>query len=485
MIRTVRLACLPLLVAACGTAPEYRKPDLQMPAQWKVEAPFRVGKPADDTPKGPWWLRFEDAQLNALQAKALAESPTLALASARLTQARAALGAASASLYPQVGLNGRDVRARISANRPLTNNIAPNFSTTQNDYVLSMSASYEIDFAGRVSSTVAAAKAATEQSAADYENVRLLITADLATAYFNLRAIDIEIDVLARAIALQRRSAAYASTRRELGAASGLDVAQSQALVDSTLVQVDVLRRQRAQFEHAIATLSGTPAPQFSIAPMVTLTPPPTVPIGLPSDLLERRPDVAAAERAMAAANAQIGVAAAAFYPSISLGALVGTESRLLSSLFSTASGLWSLGFTLAQPLFDGGRIRANVEGAQAGYEATVANYRRVVLTAMQETEDGIIGLAALERAHTQAQTAIASARRVLDIATTRYEGGIASQLDVITAQQGLLASERLSAQLHGQRLLTTVFLVKALGGDWQGAEANIKTGSAIGRVAD
>jgi NodT family efflux transporter outer membrane factor (OMF) lipoprotein len=461
---------LPLLLAACAVGPEYKKPQLEMPQGWKVEEPFRVGKPNDGAAKGPWWQRFGDPQLDALEAKALANSPNLTIAGARLTQARAVLAGASAGLYPQVGLAGRDARARISANRPLTNNIAPNFSTSQNDFVLALTASYEVDLAGRVSSLVAGAQASAEQSAADFENVRLLLTADLATAYFNLRAIDIEQDVLARNIALQKRSLALATTRRELGAASGLDVAQPQAPLDSTLTQVDVLRRTRAQFEHAIATLTGTPAPMFSLAPQAGTVAPPAVPIGLPSDLLERRPDVAAAERAMAAANAQIGVASAAYYPSIGLGALFGSESRLTRLWFNTASGIWSLGFTLAQPLFDGGRISANVDSARAGYEATVANYRRTVLTAMQEAEDGIIGLGALERAYAQAQVAIASAGRVLDIATTRYEGGIASSLDVITAQQSLLASERLAAQLQGQRLLTSVFLIKALGGDWEGA---------------
>jgi NodT family efflux transporter outer membrane factor (OMF) lipoprotein len=460
---------VPLLLAACAVGPEYKKPQLDMPQGWKVEEPFRVGKPNDGAAKGPWWQRFGDPQLDALEAKALANSPNLTIAGARLTQARAVLAGASAGLYPQVGLAGRDARARISANRPLTNNIAPNFSTSQNDFVLALTASYEVDLAGRVSSLVAGAQASAEQSAADFENVRLLLTADLATAYFNLRAIDIEQDVLARNIALQKRSLELATTRRELGAASGLDVAQPQALLDSTLTQVDVLRRTRAQFEHAIATLTGTPAPMFSLAPQASTVAPPAVPIGLPSDLLERRPDVAAAERAMAAANAQIGVATSAYYPSISLGALFGSESRLTRLWFNTASGIWSLGFSLAQPLFDGGRISASVDSARAGYEATVANYRRTVLTAMQEAEDGIIGLGALERAYAQAKVAIASAGRVLDIATTRYEGGIASSLDVITAQQSLLASERLAAQLQGQRLLTSVFLIKALGGDWEG----------------
>ena len=468
--RFTRLLCaaLPLWLAACATQ-DYKKPVLDLPAAWKVEAPWRMSQPSDAAPKGPWWQRFGDAQLSTLQERALADSPTLAIASARLKQARALLNAAGAGRYPQLGVGVRDSRATISANRPLNNNNAPNFTTTQNDSVVSLNASYEVDLSGRVDSTIAGARATAEQSAADFENTRLILTADLATAYFNLRAIDIEIDVLNRAIELQQRSLAVATTRRELGAASGLDVAQPQALLDGTRTQVDVLRRQRAQFEHAVATLTGTPAPVFSLAPQSNVLTPPSIPIGLPSDLLERRPDVAAAERAMAVANSQIGVASAAYYPSILLGGTYGSESRLLATLFATPSTIWSIGYALAQTLFDGGRTSANVESAKAAYEANVANYRRIVLNAMQEAEDGIIGSAALERAHTQAQVAVASAGRVLELATARYDGGVANTLEVITAQQSLLASERLAAQLLGQRLLTSVALIKALGGDWEG----------------
>ena len=461
---------LAALLSACAAGPDYKRPVLEMPVAWTVEAPWREGTPNDGAPKGAWWQRFNDPQLNALEERALAGSPTLAAANARLAQARATLDAASGGRYPQIGLTGRDARTRISANRPLTNNISPNFSTTQSDYVVGLTASYEVDLAGRVQRTIEGARASAQQSAADLENVRLLLTADLATAYFNLRSVDIELDVVTRSIALQRRSLELATSRHDLGATSGLDVAQQQALLDSTLTQIDVLRRQRGQFEHAIATLTGTPAPLFSLAADAKEMAPPAVPIGVPSDVLERRPDVAAAERAMAAANAQVGVASAAFYPSISLGGLYGSESHALSTLFSTPSLIWSLGASAAQTLFDGGRIRANAEFARAGYDVSVANYRRVVLSAMQEVEDGITGLAALERAFNQSQLAIASSRRVLDLATARYEGGVATYLDVITAQQSLLSSERQSAQLLGQRLLTSVFLVKALGGDWDNA---------------
>jgi NodT family efflux transporter outer membrane factor (OMF) lipoprotein len=466
--KAIAVVAAAVLLAGCKGGPDYRKPALDMPAAWKVEAPWREGTPNDAAPKGPWWQVFGDPQLDALEQQALSGSPTLAMADARLAQARALLAAAAAGQYPQVGVGARAARQKISENRPLTNYNSPNFSTVQNDYVGTLTVGYEADISGRLRRTLEGARATAEQSAADLENVRLLVTADLATAYFNLRALDVELDVLARSLGLQGRAVELATTRHDLGATSGLDVAQQRALLDSTLTQVDVLRKQRAQYEHAIATLTGTAAPLFSVAPQVRVVPPPAVPIGVPSDVLERRPDVASAERQMAAANAQIGIANAAFYPSITLGGTYGAESRMLSSLFDAPSLIWSLGMSLAQPLFDGGRLRANVDSARAGYDATVANYRRVVLTAMQEVEDGITGMAALERAHVQAVAAIASAARVLDLANDRYEGGVASYLEVITAQQGLLSSERLAAQLQGQRLLTAVFLVKALGGDWQ-----------------
>lgn len=466
------LAWAVLVLAGCTAGPAYRKPAVDMPVAWQLEAPWRTGTPNDLASKGPWWERFGDPQLNALEQKAMLGNQTLAAANARLAQARALVTASSASLFPQVSLGARAARQQISANRPLTNYNTPNFSTIQNDYAASLSVSYEVDLAGRVQGLVDGASASAEQSAADLENTRLVLASDLAVNYFSLRALDTELDVLARSIALQRRALVLATDRHDLGATSGLDMAQQQALLDTTLTQVDVLKRQRAQFEHAIATLTGTPAPQFSLAPQPTPMTPPAIPPGIPSDVLERRPDVASAERAMAAANAQIGVASAAFYPSVMLAPSVGVDSRLFQRLFDAPSVLWSLGVSATQVLFDGGRMRANVDFARAGYDVTVANYRRVVLTAMQEVEDGISGVAALDRAYSQAQRAVASAGRVLDIANDRYEGGVASYLDVITAQQSQLSSERQAAQLLGQRLLTSVFLVKALGGDWQGASS-------------
>jgi outer membrane protein, multidrug efflux system len=468
------------LLAGCVAGPEYRKPALEMPAAWQVDSPWRVARPEDAAAKGPWWQAFGDPELNALEERAMAGNATLAIANARLTQARATLAATSASLFPQIGTSNRLSRQQISANRPLTNYKSPNYSTIQNELALAMSVNYEVDLAGRVAQSVNGAQASMEQSAADLENTRLVLSADLATNYFNLREIDIETDVLRRAIGLQQRSLELMDARHELGAATGLDLAQQQALLDTTRVQLDLLARQRSQFEHAIATLVGTPAAQFALPVGERVVTPPPVPLGVPSDILERRPDIAAAERAMAAANAQIGVASAAYYPSIMLGANAGFDSRALPMLFDAPSLLWAFGVTLAQTLFDGGRTKANVDFASAGYEATVANYRRVTLVAMQEVEDGITGLASLEHATQQARTAVATWQRVLDMTTARYEGGASTYFEVIIAQQSLLNAERQAAQLAGQQLVTSVFLIKALGGGWQGESLARTQASAL-----
>ena len=461
------------LFSGCQSPTPYQRPALEIPSAWKLEAPWRESAPNDAVARGPWWLQFNDPQLTRLQEQALEANPTLSLAAARLAQARANVNAASAGLFPQAAVTAREQRLRISANRPLTNYAVPNQTTVQSDYAFTFAVAYEADLWGRVKGSIDASKASAEQAGADLENFRLIVATDLAANYFNLRQIDIELKVVNSAIELQRRALDLVSARHELGVASGLERAQQQAQLDATLTQVDLLRRQRYQFENAIATLIGKPAPVFSLpadsgAAIDAARTAPALPLGLPSDLLERRPDVASAERAVAAANAQIGIARSAYYPSISLGGALGADSRALGSLLDAPSLLWSFGVSLAQTLFDGGRIGANVEFAKSGYEATVANYRRVVLTAMQEVEDGVLGSTTLDSALAQANKAVASAQKVLELANVRYQGGVATYLEVITAQQALLASQRQAAQLVGQRLLVSVFLIKALGGSWQ-----------------
>lgn len=456
------------LLAGCASAPApLPPPDLKLPAAWKAEPPFREARPADGAPKGPWWQRLGDAQLSALQEEALARNATLEAAVARLAQAQAVLAAAGAARFPQLAFGARAARQRVSANRPLASYTGTNFATVQNDFTAAFSVAYEVDLFGRIDGTVAAAQAGAEQAAADLANARLVLGADLAAAWVNLRAVDLDLDIVERSVGLQRRALQFVSERRAGGAASGLEVAQQQALLDSTLTQRDLLQRQRALFVDAIATLVGTPAPSFTVAPALVRFEPPPVPAGVPSDLLERRPDVAAAERAMAAANAQLGVARAAGFPSVTLGAGYGAESRVLSSLLDAPSILWSLGAQAAQVLFDGGRLKANEAFAKAGWDLAAANYRRTVLGAMQEVEDGLAGAAHLGRAAAQAEQAAESARRLLALSSARYEGGAGTYLEVITAQQGALAAERLAAQLQSQQVLASVFLVKALGGGW------------------
>ena len=470
--RTYAAAALALALSACA-APDYHRPDVQTPVAWKLEPPWRESSPRDTLDKGQWWERFGDPTLSALEQKVLASNTSLEAATQRLEQARATARAAEAGLFPQIGVGARTSKLRSSANRPLTNYSQSVYSTVQPDNVVGLTVSYEADLAGRVHSAISGAQASAQQAAADFANTRLMLTAELASSYVNLRELDIELDVLRKSIDLQRRALELITSRHDLGAASGLEVAQQQGVLDSTLTQVDVLAKSRAQYEHAIATLVGTPAPEFSLPAQVRDMTPPAIPLGIPSDVLERRPDVASAERAMAAANAQIGVARAAFFPSIMLTpTTAGYESRDLTTLFNAPSLIWSFGISATQILFDGGRRRANVDFANAGYQAAVANYKTRVLTAMQEVQDGISGLAALERASEQSQRAVASAQRVLDMANARYEGGATTYLDVITAQQSLLSAQRQRAQLLGQRLLTSVFLVKALGGDWAGPQA-------------
>lgn len=454
-------------LSGCAVGPAYVKPTVEVPANWQLESPWRTARPADAQAKGAWWERFNDADLNALAQKAMQANQTLAAAQARLEQSRALVAVSAASMFPQLSLGTKASELRISANRPLTNYSSPNKTTVQNDFSAILAVNYEADLWGRVQSQVDGATASSEQVAADLENTRLILASDVAVNYFNLRALDIELDVLARSVVLQTASLELANHRRNTGSASGLDVAQQQALLDTTLTQVDIIKRQRAQFEHALATLTGTPAPLFQLPSRVVTLLPPEIPLAIPSDVLERRPDVAGAERAMAAANAQIGVAKAAFYPTVIFGPTYGNDSTRTASLFNAPSLLWSLGISATQTIFDGGRISANLAFSQAGYEITVANYRRTVLTAMQEVEDGLSGVSSLDRAIAQAQRAVESNRRVLDIAKARYEGGISNYQDLITAQQSQLNSERLATQLLGQRQLASVFLIKALGGDW------------------
>jgi outer membrane protein, multidrug efflux system len=460
------------VAAGCAVGPDYHKPAADVPPAWQPEAPWREAAPSDAALKGDWWRLFEDDALNPLVDRALTGNQSLRVAAARLDQARAQLTAAAADLYPSVSLSAAAARGRTSGNRPLSAYSVPNQAIVQNDFELGPTVNYEADLFGRVRREVEGARASAQQAEADFENTRLLLTAQLVTDYFALRELDAELAVVRHSLDLQRDALGFIASRHDLGFATGLDLAQQQALVDASATQLELLDYQRAQHEHAIATLVGIPAPNFTIPAALATSSLPTIPLGVPSDLLQRRPDVASAERSMAAANARIGVARAAYYPSIILGAgfgepNAGWQSNALATLFEAPSRLWSLGLSATQTLFDAGKTRANVRFATADYSAAVATYRQTVLTAMEEVENGITGLASLGRAVTQADASVTSAQEAFDIATARYKGGVDTYLEMITAQQVLLGNQRQAVQVRGLEFATAVYLVKALGGGW------------------
>jgi outer membrane protein, multidrug efflux system len=473
---------LPVLFAGCAVGPDYHRPTADVPTAWKPEAPWHEAAPNDDALKGSWWELFEDPTLSSLIEQSLEDNQNLRVAAARLTAARSEVTVAASALYPSVGLSAEAGRGEIAANRPLSAYNTPNASTTQNDFVLGPTVDYEVDLFGRVRREVEGAKASAQQAEADFENTRLMLTAQLATDYFSVRELDAEIEVVRRSIELQYKALDFVTARHDLGFATGLDLAQQQSLLESSATQLELLQNQRAQTEHAIATLVGTAAPNFTLPPGALTTALPVLPVGLPSDLLQRRPDVASAERAMAAANAQIGVAKAAYFPTIDLlpifgGPTVGWQSNALSTLIEAPSLLWSVGLSATQTLFDAGKTRAKVRIARADYEGSVASYRQAVLSAMEEVENGITGLASLHRASTQAEASVRDEQRAFDIASDRYKDGVDTYLDVITAEQTLLTDQRQAVQIRGQQFTTAVYLVKALGGGWELPPSTASTG--------
>lgn len=457
------------LLAACTVGPDYQRPQAEVPPEWHTDSFWRVAAPSHAPIAPDWWTGFADPTLATLETQALAQNQTLAAASAHYEQAKATLANTSAQRVPEVDFNAQASRFRISHDRPLTNYATPTQSTVQNNIQLGPTISYDTDLFGRIRRQVEGAQASAEQSADDLANARLVLTTDLATDYFSLRELDNEIDVLNQSVKLQQKALDYVNTEHDLGSVSGLDVLQQKSQLDSTRVQAQLLLNQRAQFEHAIAALVGVPAPQFAIEPKVLDIKPPTVPLGVPSDVLQRRPDVASAERAMAAANAQIGVAKAAFFPSLTLTPGIGWESTEFANLLTAPTLMWTLGATVGQVIFDGGRRAANVKFASEGYKATEANYRQTVLGAFQQVQDGITGLSVLDGAAKQSREAVEDAQRLLSLANDRYSGGLVAYLNVIDAQESLLTSERTDVQIHGQQLTLSVALVKALGGGWDG----------------
>lgn len=462
-------AGLSVWLAGCAVGPKYQRPAMPAPPAWKTEGPWREAAPKDAFPKGAWWEIFHDEELNHYEQQLLAANQSLAAAADRLNQARSQARVASAALFPTLSADPSVSRIRYSANRPAI--IAPTTTMTQSLYEIPFALNYEVDLFGRARKNVQAANASLQSTAADLQNVQLVLTAELAADYFSLRELDAETQVVQESVKIQQQGLILVNHRHEGGIASGLDLAQQQTLLDSTVTQLYLLQQQRDQFEHAMAVLTGNAASIFNVAVAPLRSTPPPVPLGVPSDLLERRPDVATAERAMAQENALVGVAKSSFYPQFTISGSGGFQSTSLSSLISTPSAFWSLGGDLLQPVFNGGRNRANLAFAKSAYDESVANYRESVLTAFQQVEDGLSGLNSLSRAAESQNAAVADAHRALDIANDRYVGGLTTFLDVITAQSVLLTNERLSTQLLGQQMVTSVLLVKALGGGWNASE--------------
>jgi outer membrane protein, multidrug efflux system len=462
---------------ACTVGPRYQRPQAPTPAPdaWKTQPPWQQAAPKDAIPKGAWWQVYHDSQLDAYEQQLLAANQSLIAARDRLNQARSLARVATADYFPQLSADPSAVRERGSGNRPLNGQtptvvngvVQPVPPYTQSVYTIPFSLSYEADLFGRVRRNLEAANASLQSTAADLGNVQLVLTAELAADYFSLRELDAEYRVVEESVGYQQKGLDLLNDRHSGGIASGLEVAQQQAVLESTISQAALVEQSRAQYEHAIAVLVGQPAPSFTVPPLPLRATPPPVPLGVPSDVLERRPDIASNEREMAYENAQVGIARTAFYPHITLSGGGGWQSTEFSNLLNAPSLFWSLGADALEPIFQGGRNRANLAAARAAYDQSVANYRQTVLTAFQEVEDGISNLSTLSQALSTQTAAVDAARRALDIANSRYIGGVTSYLDVITAQTTLLGSERLETQLLGQQMVSSVYLVKALGGSW------------------
>jgi NodT family efflux transporter outer membrane factor (OMF) lipoprotein len=464
----VVLGCL-VLFAGCSFAPKYAKPSVQTPAAFKELTPeqsketdgWKTAEPKDDMIRGQWWEMFHEPELNAFEGQVVVSNQTVAAALANFLAARAVVKQSRSQYFPTVSANPSVTRSRqSSASSPPT-------SSTFTEYSLPFDASWELDFWGRIRNTVKANSLEAQATLADLENVRLTVQAEVAVDYFQLRVVDAQKRLLDATVLAYQESLKLTQAQYDAGLASGQDVAQAETQLNTTLAQATDLGIQRAQLEHAIATLLGKPASSFSIATDPLTAKPVAIPFGVPSQLLERRPDVAAAERRVAEANAQIGVARAAYFPTITLSGSAGYQSTSVENLFSGPGLVWSVGASLAQTLFDAGLRKAVTEQARAKYQGTVANYRQTVLTAFQEVEDNLSTLRILSQELQQQNAAVESSQRYLTFANARCQSGLDSYLDVITAQTALLSNQRTALNLRMEQLTASVQLIKALGGGW------------------
>ena len=464
------------LFAGCSFAPNYAKPPVQTPAAFKELTPsqlnaidgWKAAEPGDNLIRGQWWEIFHDQELNAYESQVAGSNQSVAAALANFLAARAVVKQTRSQYFPTVTANPSIINSR----QPSLS--TPSISFTSTEYALPMDASWEPDLWGRIRNTVKANSLEAQASLADLGNVRLTAQAEVAADYFELRVVDAQKRLLETSAAAYQETLKLTRIQEGTGLASGQDTDLAETQLEITRAQATDLGIQRAQLEHAIAMLLGQPASTFYIAINAVAAKPVTVPIGVPSQLLERRPDVAAAERRVAEANAQIGVARAAYYPTITLNGAVGYQSTSIKDLFSAPGLAWSVGSTLAQTLFDGGFRRAVTEQSRALYQGTVANYRQTVLTAFQEVEDNLSTLRILSQELRQQDAAVAGSQSYLTLAQIRYQSGLDSYLNVITAQITLLTNQRTALNLQLEQLTVSVQLIKALGGGWNDSHQGV-----------
>jgi NodT family efflux transporter outer membrane factor (OMF) lipoprotein len=466
------LFSMALLTAACAVGPSYKKPSAETPGAFKEAPPagWKTAQPRDGSLRGKWWEMFGDPRLNALEEQVAVSNQTLAQAEAQFRGARAAVASARAGLFPTVTAGAQVTTARGSSGRSQSSS-GSSGSGTATVYQVPIDLTWEADLWGRVRRGIEANVASAQASAADVGNVALSLQAELAVDYFQLHGLDEQRRLLDSTVTDYERALQITVNRHNQGVASGADVAQSQTQLETARTQAIDLGVARAEFEHAIAILTGKAPADLTIAQDAIRVPPPAIPVAVPSELLERRPDVAAAERRVAAANAEIGVATAAYYPTLGLSASGGFQGSTLASLFSLPNRFWSLGPSLLSTLFDGGRRRAAVAQAEANYDATVAAYRESVLTAFQNVEDNLAALRILADESIQQNAAVAAAEKSLALTRNRYQAGIATYLEVITAQNAAYVNERNTVDLRVRQMTASVNLIKALGGGWTAGE--------------
>jgi outer membrane protein, multidrug efflux system len=468
--KPISVALTFLVLSSCAVGPNYQRPEATtIPAAYTgVSDEWKVATPQAHMPKGSWWEMYGDPELNRLEIDAESANQDLKAAAARFEQARAAADVARSGLFPRLGVSFLPLRQADSENRPTGGKPGHTYGT----YTVPFDLSYEIDLWGRMRRTAESATAQSEASADDVESGKLAIHAEVAADYFALRALDSERVLLLESIQVYRKSLELTRNRRTGGMVSDLDVAQAETVLKTAEVQLPDIALQRARYEHALAVLTGKNASFFHLSEQPLDLPPLTIPPGLPSELLERRPDIAAAERRMAAANANIGVATAAFFPTVKFAGLAGFQSGDISMLFDWPSRFWAIGSSLSLPLFEGGQLSATLRQTKAAYEETVAKYRGVVLTAFADVENSIAAEHLLAAEYAQALAALRAAQKQLEIANNRYRSGLVTYLEVATAQNVALGTERLTARLRGQQLVSTVSLIKSIGGGWNVADS-------------